>query len=84
MPDVGSMEDVGQQPSHYLLGIFAQIKHCGQEQCHGGEADLHCATSKVIFTAHLSMGVMQHMHRNVGPQFAHVFVLLNSLFGQTF
>jgi hypothetical protein len=51
-----------------------------QEHCHGGETDLQCAASRVIFTTHLPADITEYLCRNVGLQFTSVELICDAQF----
>ena len=57
-----STEDAQQQSHHN----WTETYHSELMHCFGGEINLQCITSHVIFTTHLSMEVAECVCRNVG------------------
>jgi hypothetical protein len=63
---------VGHPSCHYWPEILAQTKQSVQVHCHGGKTNFQCTTSQADFAIHLPEDITEHLHSDVGSEFAPV------------
>ena len=70
--DLGSIEGAEQQSHNYWWDILSYTKQGEQNHCNGRKTNLQCTTCQVVFTAHLPIDIIEHLHRSIVSQFVRV------------